>query len=102
MLREPLVQERVVGVQQLHRAAVVAQDVAEKHFGFAAEALADVVVEIREHQQVGRDLRLQVSELQPLAGEVADEGVRALVRDHPLHLLPRARRAGGAGRTLRG
>ena len=77
MLRQPFVDERVIGVQQFERAAVVAQDVAEQHFRLAPEAFADVVVEVREHQQVGRDLRLQVAELQPLAGEVADESVRA-------------------------
>ena len=86
MLREPLVDERVVGAQQLQRAAVVAQDVAEKHLGLASKTLADVVIEVREHQQVGRDLRLEVAELQPLAGEVADKSVRTFVRDHPLHL----------------
>src|SRR5207237_7718180 len=65
MLRQPLVDERVLGAQQLQRAAVVAQDVAEKQLGLAAEALANVVVEIREHQQVGCDLCLEIAALQP-------------------------------------
>src|SRR5262245_63659115 len=80
MLRQPLVDERVVGAQQLCRTAVVAQDVAKKHLGLAPEALTGVVIEVREDQQVGRDLRLEVAELQPLACEVADESVRALDR----------------------
>src|SRR5262249_5659740 len=66
----------------------VAQDVAEQHFGLAAEAFADVVVEIRERQQVGRDFRLDVAQLQPLTGEVAHESVRTPVRDHALYLRP--------------
>src|SRR5262249_42329335 len=82
------------------RATIIAQDVAEQHFRLAAEALADVVVEVREHQQVGRDLRLEVAELEPLAGEVIDESIRALIRDHPLHL--RCEHAGLSEVTRRG
>src|SRR5262249_12605773 len=46
VLREALVEERVVGVQQLEHAVVLAQDVAEEHFRFAPEGTGGVVVEL--------------------------------------------------------
>ncbi len=99
VLGQPLVHERVVGAQQLERAAVLAHDVAEEQLGLAAERLPDVVVEIREQQQVGRDLRLQVAQLQPLTGEIVDQGIGAFVRDHAAHLRGQhARLAQSAGR----
>src|SRR5262249_61594846 len=100
VLRQPLVDERVVRAQQFQRATIIAQNVAEQHLRLAAEALANVVVEVREHQQVGRDLRLEVAKLEPLAGEVIDESIRALIRDHPLHL--RCKYAGPSELTRRG
>ena len=97
--RQPLVDERVVGAQQLQRAAVLAQDVREEQLGFAAEGLADVVVEVREHQDVGLDLRFEVAQLQPLAGEVADQRVGPRVGEHPPDLgRQHAGRAETAGR----
>src|SRR5262245_47412497 len=86
VLRQTFVDERVIRVHQFERAAVIAQDVGEQHLRLAAETLADVVVEVREHQQVRRYLCLEVAKLQPLAGEVADESLGAAVRDHSLHL----------------
>ena len=83
---EPLVDEGVVRVQELKSAAVFAQNVAEEHLGLGAESLADVVVEIGEHQQIRNDLRLQVAELQPLPGEIVYQGVRAVIREHAVHL----------------
>ena len=45
---QPLVQERVVGAQQIERAAILADDAFEEQLRLAAERLAQAVVEIRE------------------------------------------------------
>ena len=44
--RQPLVQERVVGAQQVERAAVLADDAVEEQLGLAPERLAQRVVEV--------------------------------------------------------
>ena len=56
VLRQTLVHERVVGVEQIQHAAVLAQDAFEQHLRFALEGLAQVVVEIRE-TRANRDWR---------------------------------------------
>src|SRR5688572_5944359 len=83
---QAFVDERVVGAQQLHRAAVLSQDVAEEQLRLAAERLADVVVEVGEHQQVGRDLRLEIAQLQPLPDEVTHQRIGTFVGDHAPYL----------------
>ena len=70
---------------------------AKKQLGLAAERLADVVVEVREQQQVRRDL-VQVAQLQPLTGERVHQRVGARIGDHAPHLrFEHARRAQPAG-----
>ena len=98
VLGEPLVDERVVGAQQLEGASVPPHDVAEEQLCLQAERLSGVVVEIGEHQQIGRDLRLEVAELEPLPGEITDQGIGAFVGNHAAYLgLERARPAKAAG-----
>jgi hypothetical protein len=83
MPRQTLVQEGVVGVEQIEQAAVVADDAAEQHLRFALERRAQVVVEVP-----GFGLkRVEVAQEQPLSGEVLDQGVGLRIRDHPAHLL---------------
>ena len=95
--REPLVDERVVGIEQIEREPVLADDAREEQLGFPAERLAHVVVEVREQQQVRRDL-VQIAQLQPLAGERVHQRVGARIGDHAPHLrLEHARRAQPAG-----
>ena len=48
--------------------------------------LAQVVVEVREDVRVGLEAS-QVAQVQPLAGEVAAQGARALVLEHAPDLL---------------
>jgi len=83
---EPLVDEGVVRAQKLQSAAVFAQNISEEQLGLLAKSLADVVVEIGEHQQVGNDLCLQIAQLQPLAREIFDQGAGAFIRKHARHL----------------
>ena len=84
--RQPLVHEGVVRTQQIEHAVVLEDDALEQQLGLALQRLPQVVVEIGEHILVGTQA-LQVAQVQPLAGEVAAERSRALIGQHPLHLL---------------
>ena len=82
---EPLVDERVVGREQVEDAPVLAQHAVEEQLRLAAERLAEPFAEVGENVLV----RLHgggVPQRQPLAGEVAREGVRARIGEHPRHL----------------
>jgi hypothetical protein len=69
---EALVEERVVGAQQVEHVAIVANQAVEQQLGLAAERLAQVVVEVGELVRIGRDTA-DVAQLQPLAGEVVHQ-----------------------------
>ena len=76
---EPFVHEREIGVDQVEQAPILADDRAEEHLGFAPERLAQVVVEIL---RVGLHAR-QLTQVQPLSGEVADQRVGLRIGQHP-------------------
>ena len=77
--REPLVDERVVGAQQVEHVAVLAHDAVEEQLGFPAKRLPQVVVEIGKAL---RRARTHVAEIQPLPREIRDErGAR--IGHHP-------------------
>src|SRR4029079_5978561 len=82
---ETLVDEGVVGRQQVEDVAVLAHDAVEEELRFALKRFAQRVVEVGELVMVRRD-RLEVAQVQPLPGKVADERVRAAIGDHALHL----------------
>ena len=86
MLGQPLVQERVIGVQQVDHAAILADDALEEQLRLPLEGLAQVVVEVEQHFRT-RLMHGHIADEQPLAGEVLDERLRARVREHPPHLL---------------
>ncbi len=44
--RQPLVEERVVGTQQIERAAILADDALDEHLGLDAKRLPQRVVEV--------------------------------------------------------
>ncbi len=71
---EAAVDEGVVGGEEFGDGAVVAHDVVEEEFGFALHGFAEAIVEIAELLFVGGEVG-EVAELEPLAGEVFDEGV---------------------------
>ena len=83
--RQAVVQERVVGRQQLQHAAVGAHLAVEEQLRFAPECFSEVVVERREERAVRGD-GLQVPEIQPLSGEVGGQRAGARVVEHPQHL----------------
>ena len=86
VLRQPLVHERVVRVEQIQHRAVLAQHALEQQLRFPLERLAQVVVEVREHGDVGVGV-LQLPEKEPLVGEVGDQRPRLRVGQHPARLL---------------
>ena len=85
VLREPFVHVGVVRVQQIERAAILAQDALEEQLRLLLERLTEVVVEVGEEAHVRRD-RFEIPEMQPLRREVGDERARTAVDEHPLHL----------------
>ncbi len=86
--RQPLVDEGVVGVQQVGDLAVLLHDTGEQHLGFLAEGVAKVGVEIGH---VG--LRTgEIAQHQPLTGEVLDQLLGSAVGQHPAHLPVEHRR----------
>ncbi len=88
VLREPLVQERVVGRHQVEDVAIFADDAREEERGLALEGLAEVVVEVGKLLRVRLHV-LQVAEIQPLAGEVGGQRVGLRIGQHAPDLLPR-------------
>ena len=82
MLRQPLVDERVVGVQQVEHAAILAHDAVEEQLGLALEGLPQVVVEVGEDEQIGIPVA-QLAQEQPLSGEVGDQRLRSRIGEHP-------------------
>src|SRR5262245_55060496 len=86
--RETLVDEREVSVEQIDDRSILTHDRAEEHLGFLLERSAEVLVEVR---RIGSDV-LQLAQEQPLAGEVADQSVRAGVGEQPADLTLEHRR----------
>src|SRR5204863_7368514 len=80
--RQALVQKRVVGVEQVGDWAVLPNDAAEEQLHLRFERFTQVVVEVE--QRLGTWLvRLDISDMQPLTGEVVDERLRFLIGQHP-------------------
>ena len=86
VLRQALIEERVVGPQQVEHAAVLLDDALEKELGLLTEGPPQIVVEHREHPPIGHN-RGEIPQIQPLSGEVVDQRFRARVRQHPPNLL---------------
>ena len=86
MFGQTLVNERVVGGQQIHNVAVFTNNAVEQQLHFAPHGLAQWVIEIRiQHRQ--RPHRLQPAQVQPLAGEVDRQRLCTRVLQHTPHLL---------------
>ena len=85
VLGEALVQERVVGPQQVEHAAVLVDHAPDEPLRLLPHRLPQVVVEIGEEAAV-RAQRREVAQPQPLPREVAGEVERARVGEHPARL----------------
>src|SRR3989442_9288559 len=86
MARQPLVDERVVGRQELDDAAIAADLAGKEHFRLSPECLAEVLVEIRKQIRARRSPG-QRAERQPLTHKVLDEPAGAPVGQHSWNLL---------------
>ena len=99
VLREPLIDEGVIGREQVQDAAVFVNDAAEEQLDLAPESFAQRAIEVRKQVHDGL-AGLHAANVQPLPREVFDERVRARVGDHPLDLL--LEHLGVVQTTLRG
>ena len=85
MLGEPLVEERVVGLNEVQNHAVFPKERLEVEFRFTSKGFAEVVVEIGEEAKIWRE-GLQVPQVEPLRGEVLDQTAGTPIGQHPAHL----------------
>src|SRR5687767_13430294 len=91
MFRQPLVDVRVLSVEKIKDAAIVADDVLEEELGFAAHREAEVVLEVREAIAIARE-GFERAELQPLPAEVLAKRARLRISQHAAHLRREYRR----------
>ena len=92
MPREPFVDERVVGADEIQHAAIFTERARQKQPRLLFEGLQQAVVEVRIRIGIDDDLA-DAAEVQPLGGEVVDERARgARVGQHAPHLLLERRR----------
>ena len=85
MAGQPLVEERVLAIQEIEDAAVLPDHALQEQLGLPAHGEAQVVLERGETFPVGRD-RLQGAELEPLPAEGLHEGTGPGVLEHPTDL----------------
>ena len=91
MLGYPLINEGVVGGQQIQYVVVFVENAAHEQVGFLAQGLAEIVIEIRKLLRVGEGV-LEVPQEQPLRREVGHQRIRARVGEHAPHLFFEHRR----------
>ncbi len=84
VLRQALVDKRVIRVDQIGDRPVFMDNAADEQLHFLRHRAAQIVVEIGE---LGghRNLRLQGAQSEPLAGQVVDERFRFRIGQHALH-----------------
>ena len=85
VLRQPLVDERVVRVQQIDDAAIFADDAVEEQLDFAPHRLPQRIVEVGIDQRQ-RARALQAAQVQPLAGEVLRQRLGPRILQHAADL----------------
>src|SRR5439155_6658782 len=85
VLRQALVEKSVVRLEQVKRAAVLAQNAIHEEFRLLAERLTKVIIKVRIQAHIRAD-RLQIAQPEPLSGEVTREIVRARIGEHPAGL----------------
>ena len=85
MLGQPLVDERVVGRQQIQKTAIFAEDAGDEELGLLHERLAQELVEW-EDERIRFD-RFDVSQVEPLPGEIGDQRIGTRIGQHAAYLL---------------
>ena len=68
MLREPLVDERVIGAIQIEQASVFLDQAGKEQFGLGAHRLGEILVVVREEVRIRMHF-VDVLQAQPLCGE---------------------------------
>ena len=81
-----LVQERVVGPQQLQDARVLAQLALDEELCFSLERFAKIFVEFGKQVRIRRHAA-HIAQHQPLSEEIRDQRLRAAVGQHPADLV---------------
>ena len=89
--RHPLIQERVLGVQQIQQTSVLPHQVLKKQLRLPAHRKPQTVIKIRKLFNV-RLQDIHIFKLQPLPHEIFDERRRLRIAQHPLHLRRKHRR----------
>ncbi len=94
MLGQALIQECVVGAQQLQHVAIVTHDAFEEQFRPPPECLAEIVVEAREQPHVGDWRRPDSADRATDRKNSTPSASRPLIGEHAAHLvLQHSRRA---------
>src|SRR5262249_26052161 len=75
-----------VGSQQFRQWMILAKLAVEEQLDFLFERQPQVLIEIREAHRIGC-VQTQITEVEPLAGEVFDQRRGPPIRPHPLDLL---------------
>src|SRR5262249_9456020 len=91
MSGKPFVQERVIGAQQIERAAILAHDALEEQFRFAPKGLPKSIVKVRKVLLDRNDGR-KVTQEQPLSCELLHKRAEPWICDHPADLPIQYRR----------
>src|SRR5580765_3953813 len=100
MLRESLVQERVIALDQFEHAAVLVNDVVQIQLGFPFHRLSQLTIKPEslasvsilqtsvsgEHRASIYLHGLDVARLQPLPAKVLNQGFRTRIHQHPFDL----------------
>ncbi len=87
MPRQAFINERVIRPQEIENVAVFAYDAVEEQRGLAPHGQQQCVVEVG----IREDIRLrvaQITQIEPLAGEVPRECFGPPVRQHAQYLFP--------------
>ncbi len=82
---QSLVQERVVGAEEIGDGAIVANDGLKEEPGLQLHVVAQFVVEVRELCRIRLDT-CEIAGLQPLAGEIFDQRARFGIEKHAVDL----------------
>ena len=85
MLGKALIQERIVGTEQIENTAVLAENAGDEELGFFAEGGAQVLVEAAEDVGIGLQI-FERPQVEPLAGEVLDQRVGVRRGEHARRL----------------
>ena len=91
MLCQPLVDVRVIRIQQFDNAAVFTDDVVEQEFHFLAHRLPQRIVKVRINQWQWT-CALQAAQVQPLTGKIGGKRCGSRILKHPANLVGKNRR----------